>query len=134
MVRAVAAMAALVLALGLPRLLVLCTNDHGTHVEFAHAPGACCEHDHGDAPSPADGGPSLAEHPHCEHTGFAFAVLPAPPPDSHKAPAAMAWLGTIEVPSFALPAHAEVRTRPPATGPPRPDGRCALRATTLLLL
>jgi hypothetical protein len=38
-----AAFALLVVALGLPRVLVVCdAGSGGHHIEFVHAPGACC--------------------------------------------------------------------------------------------
>ena len=47
--RAFAALALLVLGLGLPRLVVLCDHGDGTAaLEFAHAEGTCCR-DHADA-------------------------------------------------------------------------------------
>ncbi len=125
---------------GLPRLLVVCSAGDGrAHVEWLHAPGACCEHDaaHGGGPSRDDGvqgdQDALAANPHCEHLGFA-SELGAPPKGGTPtaAAAAAAWLPpTVAV---VAPPTTLRRGPPQATGPPRPDGRLRLRATTLLLL
>src|SRR5688572_30839515 len=130
-----AALAACVLVLGLPRLLVACTNDEaGSHVEWRHAPGECCAHDHEhgasrgeDAPA---GTPCTAPHDTCEHVDFAVELGPLPRGAQPAAP----------VPALVAVTPRHVATAPqkrpqfhaPATGPPRRDAPVRLRSTTLL--
>lgn len=141
----------LVLLLGLPRFLVLCTNDaHGSHVEFAHVSGACCEHDHdhgvgggGDDGGGDDGGhdgdgrgerePASAPNPLCEHVEWLIDAAPTPRTAADDAPPP-AWLGAAPVPRFVRASETRAVVLPPATGPPRRDRRLLLRETTLLLL
>lgn len=125
------ALALMVLALGLPRMLVVCNHaGAGAALEWEHAPGACChEHQHARAASMdeaaiAPGG--------CEHDRFGL-ELGEPPPRDHvlvAAPPAQDAAATFALP--APPANATERPQP-ATGPPRRDDRVALRATILLL-
>jgi hypothetical protein len=133
------AAAACVLLFGLPRVLVTCSGgDAGAHhVEFVHAFGTCCDHDHGPAAAPL-GTPTrpttpVVDEPGCEHGSFAFELLP--PERSHRGPDVPPpqWLGQFAAPFVRSAAAPHPRT-PPATGPPRPDPRHALRQTTLLLL
>jgi hypothetical protein len=136
-----AVLALLVLAFGLPRLLVLCSHDDGcSSLTFAHAPGACC-HDHSIAAATprADTGSGhdaalAVPHDHCDHSQLAVELAPAPRPDGDAAPgpAPACGLVAIELPPI-WPVRAQP-PQPPATGPPRVDRRTALRATTLLLL
>ncbi|MBX3464540.1 MAG: DUF169 domain-containing protein [Planctomycetes bacterium] len=135
--RAVTATALLVLAFGLPRVLVLCTEHDGSaSLAFAHAPGSCC-HDATAfvvaAGEPGIGMPCAGAHEACEHSELAVELAPAPRPHAHGAetppPAGSAPPALPEA-----PARHAAPTRPPATGPPRPDARTALRATTLLLV
>jgi hypothetical protein len=133
------AAAACVLLFGLPRLLVTCSGGEAgaRHVEFVHAPGTCCGHDHGPAAAPR-GAPVRpatpgADEPGCEHGTFAFELLP--PERSHRSadvppPQLLGWLAA----AFVMPVATAPRRAATATGPPRPDPRLALRETTLLLL
>lgn len=130
-------MAMLVLLFGLPRLLVLC-SDHASppHVTFAHAPGACCHHDHGEtaAPTPDDGTPAARPHAHCAHHELSIELATAPRSGPAVTPPTPAVVrGAAE---FVLaPRTADERPeRAAATGPPRPDPRLRLRTTTRLLL
>lgn len=131
-----AALALAIVLSGLPRLLVLCKDRDGSvHVEWVHEPGACCTTGGGHAlPSGADGGlPLLAAAPHCEH--HEFAVDLASPGRGVQASAADAPPLLAVLPPQCFPAAVPPRTRlASATGPPRPDERLRLRATTLLLL
>jgi hypothetical protein len=140
---ALAAIAAVVLLLGLPRLLIRCTTGDGdVRIEFAHAEGTCCAHDHAPvdgsatgAATPARGAsaPSAAPHAPCEHEELGIEL--APPARNGVVPVPPCADGAV-VP-WAAPAPRAVprATRaPPATGPPRPDARAHLRASTLLLL
>jgi hypothetical protein len=133
--RRLAAMAVLVLALGLPRFFVLCSaGGDELHLEFVHAPGECC--DDGDAPSPADaptdGRPALAAHDHCEHVALAFELAPAPRSSDLAGDAstllAIALLPRAPVPAIAATAFA----RPAATGPPPWASRLREQATVRL--
>jgi hypothetical protein len=125
---------------GLPRLLVVCSGHDGrAQVEWLHAPGACCEHEHGHAVAPsfdqAGTGDEdvLTADPHCEHHEFA-AELGAPPKAGQPAAAAAAEAWLPPATAVAVLPSTLRRGLPQATGPPRPDGLLRLRATTLLLL
>lgn len=139
----------LVLCLGLPRLLVVCSGPHcHGSIEFVHASGSCCQehhevevgcgaHEHaqgddddgdygeGDAAEPSRSGCtdvalSIAEGPLPER--ITFELLDAPATDLVDS-----WL--VDPPS-AQPAT----VLPPPTGPPRTDQRTELLATTVLLI
>jgi hypothetical protein len=128
-----------VLCLGLPRMLVVCTGPHcDARVQFAHAQGGCCDHDHEDAASAdpdGDGpeGPCCEDHGHCVDQALGIGVGPLPERvgvDREPPPRA-------QVATTAPPPGPEVEgtvMRPPTTGPPRPDPRTALLASTVLLL
>ncbi len=130
---AVAILALLVLAFGLPRLVVLCTHSDGeASLEWAH-PGSCCDHEHGTATDDHDGHPAAESRGGCEHKSLAIDTAPAPRPDaSGELPAE--GNGFVAPAHFVLPEHRPPARRPPATGPPRPDPRTRLRATSQLLL
>lgn len=135
--RSLAAMALLVLLLGLPRILVMCSEEgEAPHLAFAHAPGACCEHDHerGDVAPPDDGTPVLRANPRCEHSELAFECAPAPRPDLAKACPPTTCLGSAAACLVVADNPDDEQRHAPATGPPRPDPRLLLRTTTLLLL
>lgn len=128
-----AVLALLVLAFGLPRLVVLCTHSDGAaSLEWVH-PGSCCDHEHGGTLDDHDGDPAVEPHGGCEHRSLAIDTAPAPRPDaSDELPAART--GFVVPADFVLPSHRSPARLPPATGPPRPDPRTGLRATSQLLL
>ncbi len=139
--RAVAIAALAVLVLGLQRMLVLCTHDGITSLAFAHPVGACCaDPDHPTlrpdtaAPGDQDDQPRQGRFDDCEHSELAVELAPAPRPAADGAtdplPPCGAMPGWLPLPPSAWAAP----PRPAATGPPRPDGRTALRATMLLLV
>lgn len=131
-----AALALAIVLSGLPRLLVLCKDSDGrVRVEWVHEPGACCAAGDGHVlPSGADGElPLLAAAPHCDH--HEFAVDLASPgrgvqASAADAPPLLAALAPQHFPTAVPPRQRHAS----ATGPPRPDERLRLRATTLLLL
>ncbi len=136
LVRLLAALAACVLALGLPRLLVACTNDDaGTHLEWRHAPGECCAHGHAalvpPERSPAGDVPSAGSHDSCEHVDLAIELAPMPRPEAPMAPppALVAVLAPLRAATSA-PRRAPFHV--PATGPPRRDAPVSLHTTSLL--
>lgn len=135
----VALLAAMVLLLGLPQVLVLCVHHDGdASLEWAHPEGTCCHHDatvEGRVASEGDVDetPVIAPGGSCEHDTLAIDI--APPPQPETATAAPLHLAFAIAP-FVTPAPMERTTtrRPPPTGPPRTDPRTELRATSLLLL
>jgi len=138
-----------VICLGLPRFLVVCTGPHcHGSVEFVHASGSCCEdhhevqgscgahdHDRGDHDDGDCGGGDSALPGRCGCTDIAFAIEEGPLPERisfefHDAPAVDvvdSWLAYT-------PSTQPATVLPPATGPPRTDQRTELLATTLLLI
>lgn len=136
--RRLAALAVLVLALGLPRFFVLCSaGGDELRLEFAHAPGECCDEDDDDeavrpVEAPTDGSPALAAHEHCEHVGLTIEFTPAPR-GSDLADDAPTLLAIAPLPRAAVPAHAATTTaRPAATGPPPWASRLREQATVRL--
>ena len=131
--RLLVATAAIVLALGLPRFLIVCHHGdeaHG-HLEFATAEGDCCEAE----PEPLSRGlPSDGERAtagsDCEHTAFDIELSPT------SAPSPMTTAPPLpELLPWSLPAaHREPVAHPPSTGPPRPDPGLFARATIRLQL
>lgn len=133
--RRLAALAVLVLALGLPRFFVLCAHDgESAHLAFVHAEGECC--DAGaqrpvDAPMDA-GQPALSAHAHCEHVALAFELAPAPRGDEF-APAAPTLHAIAPLPPVTIaPAATTAVARPAATGPPPWASRLREQATVRL--
>ena len=134
------ALAMAVVLSGLPRLLVVCSNSEANwHVEWVHAEGDCCEHDHASASHEAPGDPLAPTAPRatgnfeCEHLEFAAELSTPPHVVKFAATAALtAWLDAAQFTDSRAPS--DRRRHPSATGPPRPDDRLRLRATTLLLL
>lgn len=139
LLRAVLVALMLALAGGLPRFVVLCSPGVGAaHVTVT----ACshCAHDHGDAHAAAptaerheahggDGGPGHCfrdDHGTCEHTLLAGPLGPVPDA-ALPLPPSPAAAGAPAAPTAPLLAQRCVQPQPPATGPPRPDGRTALR-------
>jgi hypothetical protein len=127
------ATAAIVLALGLPRFLIVCQHGdeaHG-HLEFATAEGDCCEAAPERLPCglPSDG-ERVTGAADCEHTAFDIELAPtsAPPTIALAAP-------VQDLPQWLLPAaHRGRAAHPPSTGPPRPDPGLCARATIRLQL
>lgn len=126
----------LVLALGLPRLLVVCTGPHrDSRIEFVHQNGTC-GHDHEgeDDAAVGDRGVVAREgHDGCVDLALDIDTGPLPqrvvfdPPSPSCLPAAASL-----VPESLPPLAAAVR--PPTTGPPRTDQGTELLASTRLLL
>ena len=132
-----------VLGLSFSRFLVVCTGPHchGT-VEFAHAPGSCCqdhheildgrsEHDHGGDCDDDD----AAKPSRCGCIDATLAIDEGPLPERFR-------FGFSDTPMVAVseawpedpPSEQRATVLPPATGPPRTDHRTELLATTLLLI
>lgn len=129
-----ALLAAFVLVVGLPRLLVLCTHADGeASLEWAHLEGSCCHDGSHDVDADPHGEPANAPGGGCEHDSLAVDV--APPPGKGAGSDGKLPLA-FDVPRFVLPAPPStgVLPSPPATGPPRTDQRSELRSTSLLLL
>lgn len=132
--RRFAALAVLVLALGLPRFFVLCSaGGDELHLEFVHAPGECCDRaTPSPADAPTDGWPALAAHEHCDHVGLTIELTPAPRgvdlADDASTLLAIAPLPRATVPAIAATAVA----RPAATGPPPWASRLREQATVRL--
>ena len=140
--RLLATLAVVVLVFGLPRLLRTC--DHGDHSHLVVAFGGC-EHTHDEAATSGpghasdsargdDGGgddertpPVRHDEPGCCSSGCAFEL--GAPPRPFELPLATSAPGTPWLPPAA---HRRPTPPPPATGPPRPDDRTALRRTTRL--
>ncbi|MBK8979885.1 MAG: hypothetical protein IPM29_28645 [Planctomycetes bacterium] len=125
-------LAVLVLALGLPRLMVVCVcADHQAVVEFAHEPG---HRGHGAGSGPDDG-----REPGCELGGdechdwlLPFGVGPVPEPGPEGS-AAVAIAAPVPL-DAVLPAPTPGPSSLPSTGPPRPPAAILHKATTVLLL
>ncbi len=128
-----ALLAALVLLLGLPRLLVLCEHDDGdSHLTFASSTEHCCSEPDTEPLAPGgndDDRASAASH--CEHTSFVVELLPPSPPNP---PLPLCGPPLPIAPDFVLPTTARAPRLPCATGPPRPDPGLGARATIRLQL
>ncbi len=139
----------LMLCLGLPRFLVVCTGPHcHGSIEFVHASGSCCqdhhevevgcaahEHAHGEDDGGDCGDGETAEPSRCGCTDVAFSIAEGPLPERitfefHDAPAVDVVDSWLAYTPNAQPDS----VLPPATGPPRTDQRTELLATTLLLI
>ena len=154
--RAAAFVALLVMALGLPRLLMLCTHDGGpAHLEFAHSPAGCCSSHADEAETaPVDdhlgsselggselGSSELGGHRRgnggsCEHSSLAIELgtsrkwqLPRELADGGAQAGLLAWLQAIPAEVWACTA---IPRLPPTTGPPRIDRRTERIVTTVL--
>lgn len=137
LLRVAATAALLVLALGLPRLLVLCQHAGGAaSLTFVHAADSCChEHEHAQKAVDRDhAGPCAHPHDRCEHTHLAVEMAPAPRPDAEAGFDPLPPCAYLTMPSGTLPPPRAPPPHAAATGPPRVDRRTALRATTLLLV
>jgi hypothetical protein len=128
-------LAALVLLLGLPRLLVLCEHGDGdSHLTFASSTEHCCsEADTQPEPSVpgGSGGDTASAASGCEHTSFLVELLPPNPPSQ---PLPLCGPPLPIAPDFVLPTTARTPRLPCATGPPRPDPGLGARATIRLQL
>lgn len=128
--RLLATLAVVALAFGLPRLLRTC--DHGDHRHLVVAFGGC-EHGHdgaGDAGDDERDPPARHDDPGCSSSGNAFEVVP--PPRPFELPLAAAEPIDPGAPWWPRAAQRRSPPMPPATGPPRPDDRTALRRTMRL--
>lgn len=135
------------LCLGLPRFLVVCTGPHcHGSIEFVHASGSCCqdhhevevdcgEHDHGGDDGGDCGEGDAAEPGRCGCTDIAFAIDEGPLPERVTFEFGDAPVVAVldEWPTYS-PTEKHAAVLPPATGPPRTDQRTELLATTLLLI
>lgn len=139
----------LVVGLGVSQHAVVCNQpccqghvklapscDHAGAKAAANAPCACCRHEgHGRAEQPGEGDRAIAGRgcSGCVHVSLGVDLglppLTAAPPSVAPAPLAAVVLERTwrETTSLAV-------VHPPATGPPRPDRRTALRASTVLRL
>jgi len=135
------------LCLGLPRFLVVCSGPHcHGSIEFMHASGSCCqdyhevevgcsEHDHGDDEGGDCGEGDSAQSSCGGCTDVAFAIDEGPLPEKvtfefGDAP----LLAVVDSGHTFSPRTQPATVLPPATGPPRTDQRTELLATTLLLI
>ncbi len=137
--RALPWLALLVLALGLPQLLVVCrSHDGDVHLEFVG--DTHCDDESGQrgsrplpaAPRPT-GLPGMDVAPGCEHTALGADPAPPPRPDLQSAPPPSpggAWAQLAHDPRDAA---LDARRCAPATGPPRSLRWRELRATRLLI-
>jgi hypothetical protein len=128
---------ALLLSPGLERLLVVCTSPHaGSHIELAHANGSCCTHEHeraAEEPAPGLGDRIDADAPRCVDASLELGKGPLPKPVQLEDGGQSAL--ELVLPFAPIgPEPLVAAIRPPSTGPPRPDPRTALRASTLLLV
>lgn len=136
----------LLLCLGWSRLLVVCSGPHcaaahaadrphrhahaDVRLEFAHR-CACCERRPGIG-ADDDGPVARAGHGACDDVAFDIGAGPLPQRvniDHPDLPVAT----SLPMPP-APPLLQVTAVRPPNTGPPRPDRRTGLRASTVLLL
>lgn len=144
--RLLAMLAVAILVLGLPQLLRTC--DHGDHRHLMVAFGSC-EHTHDElAASPnVVAGPSVDRTPgddgdderaplrrHEERRGTSNgpACEPGVPPRPFALVLAAAVPNTEHTPWLPPATQRRPTPPPPATGPPRPDDRTALRLTMRL--
>jgi hypothetical protein len=132
LIRTLAAAAALVLAMGLPRLLVLCEHGGEASLEFAVA-GGCCHEDGAPGRTPFEG-PAAGATECCDHASLAVEMAPTPRPGPGAERDVPPLFGEISPDPNHPPPARQVPPHPPSTGPPREDRRTLLRATSLLLL
>ncbi|MFN9757201.1 MAG: hypothetical protein ACK58X_12375 [Planctomycetota bacterium] len=134
--RRLAAVAALVLALGLPRFFVLCAEDGGPrHIEFVHLPGECCE-----LPSVVGEHPARTHAPAtaptggvCDHVELAIELAPSPRSDDVAAAVTPACTAVQPIAVVAIAAaRACLRSGVCATGPPPWRSRLQQQATVRL--
>jgi hypothetical protein len=135
--RRLAAVAALVLALGLPRFFVLCAEDGGPRqIEFVHLPGECCAFAMtvGEQPEPAPA-PAPATAPTggvCDHVELGIDLAPAPRADDVAAAVAPAYAAVQTLAVLDANADACPRFSTFATGPPPWRSRLQQQATVRL--
>jgi hypothetical protein len=131
--RALATLALLVVALGLPQLLVLCEPAVGdVHLTFVASPDDCCVESAAEHVPPAEGPAIGADERHCDHVPLGIEldsarrfVLPTALTDQPP---------TGDFVRQAPPPAAEegAAARPPSTGPPRPERRSEQLVCTIL--
>lgn len=140
---------ALVIFLGFPRLLVVCSGPHcADRIQLLHATGSCCGDEltadgDGDCASPHDSHsgslPSDDEEQvlpagcGCTDVPLAIDEGPAPEPP-HFVVNATTAIASVAWQPIAVLTEGTPLALPPPTGPPRTDQRIELLATTLLLL
>lgn len=131
--RALAALALLVVGLGLPQFLALCQPATGdAHLTFAGRGEDCCAAAADASARPAGGTAATADERHCEHTLLGIEL------DSARRfvlPAALTLqppTGGIVAPAPPPAAGDDCRARPPSTGPPRPERRSEQLVCTIL--
>jgi hypothetical protein len=133
--RRLAALALLVLALGLPRFFVLCAEDGGPRqIEFVHLPGECCAQPSAagerDARTPA---PATAPTGGvCDHVELGIDLAPAPRADDVAAGVAPAYAAVLALAVADASAAAHKRPSAFATGPPPWRSRLQQQATVRL--
>jgi hypothetical protein len=124
--------ALLVLSLGLPRFLVVCSGPHcDVRIELAH-PSGNCDHSHGGASDEDQGDAYCKDLGQCVDAALGLATGPLPERVVLGQPN-LVCAGMVTPFSLDCPVHYAV-SRPPTTGPPRTDQRTELLASTLLLL
>lgn len=153
--------ALLVLCLGLPRQLVLCTGPHCHGViEWLHASGACCagHHERSAPAAPKHEATAVDSHRGCcgahdhdhdlgdereddtlraDHHGchdVPLALDEGPLPERTQLGAEPALLPPAIWPTFVPAPRENAALLPPTTGPPRPSRLLACRSTTVLQL
>jgi len=135
--RRLAAVAVLVLALGLPHFFVLCAEDGGPrHIEFVHLPGECCAlaMTAGEGPEPAPA-PAPATAPTggvCDHVELGIDLAPAPRANDVAAAVAPAYAAVQALAVADASAAAGPRSCAFATGPPPWRSRLQQQATVRL--
>ena len=147
--RLLAMLAVAVLVFGLPRLLRTC--EHGDHRHFVVA-FAGCTHTHSPThgrATPANGHSASTtaseqggeddderlppvRHDERRGTSTGSPCEPSTPPRPFAVPLAPCATIAMDAPWLPPAADRQPNAPPPATGPPRPDERTALRRTTRL--
>jgi hypothetical protein len=135
--RRLAAVAVLVLALGLPRFFVLCAEDGGPrHIEFVHLPGECCALamtvGEGPAPAPAPAPATAPTGGVCDHVELGIDLAPAPRANDVAAAVAPAYAAVQALAVADASAAAGPRSCAFATGPPPWRSRLQQQATVRL--
>lgn len=133
--RRLAAVAVLVLALGLPRFFVLCAEDGGPrHIEFVHLPGECCalQSAVGERPARTPAPAAAPTGGACDHVELGIDLAPSPRGDDVAAAVAPACTAVQPLAIAAAAAGACPRTGVCATGPPPWRSRLQQQATVRL--
>lgn len=133
----------------LRHLLVVCDGAHcAGRIEFAHAPAACCAHEHGhgdhdaaehaNEPTAAPHGGDLpcleADHGGCSDVLLELENGPLPQRPALPDHAGNQLAFAIDDVRGAAPPPAPRCLRPPPTGPPRPHALLRQRRTDVLLV